>query len=295
MIDKYKTLSLLLVLAACNGGGGPVPFEDYCDQYSAVLCEAADKCDCLDGYSIDLCRTFIGADCRDEVEDPVNRGVMTYDAGQAGQCLVALQRILRDCSLDFDDYPDACDRFLSGTLPAGRPCDSDSECLSGLECYDDLCADMPGENQPCLSGDGCDSELDLYCGLDDICRRYKGAGQDCSTESWSCADDLYCDSRSDTCRPYLGQGESCEHDRYACGDDLYCSTASQVCRPYPSSGESCADSHEDCADDLYCDSDLICRPQKDAGAPCADDDECKSYDCIDGFCEQDEERECPFL
>jgi len=293
MNDRALLLASAALLAACNGGaGGPVAFGDYCTRYVDITCRAAEACDCLGTYSMDMCRLAMRMDCEDEVERPVSEGLMSYDAETAGRCLGDLKTVLGDCSLEGDDYPEACDSFLEGTVEAGQLCEDEEVCRPGLDCHNDLCTDLPGQGEGCLDGYVCES--DLYCGGDSLCHRYKSRGEGCETESWTCDDDLYCDSRSWTCEPYLGAGESCSHNSSACDDDLYCSSSTQTCLPYPASGESCAETYQ-CAEGFYCDADTVCREQKEGGEPCVDYDECLSGDCVDGLCEEGAMEGCPFL
>ncbi|MFH2007006.1 MAG: hypothetical protein ABI333_10515 [bacterium] len=288
--------ALLVAPSACSDntggpGGESVPFESYCDEWVAMACEVAAACDCLDGYSEALCRTYLITDCRDEVEAPVNAGRMAFDPQAAGQCIQQQWEIAHDCDLTGADWPQACDDMLVGQVPAGQYCDSDSECLTPLECYNDSCVDLPGEGQACLQGS---CETDHFCGVDDLCHRYRAQGQPCPEGDYACDDDLYCDSRTDTCEHYLASQADCSHASWACDDDLYCSMASQVCRPYPTAGLDCDDSEGECAEDLYCDEGYVCRLQQGAGAVCAQDQECLSWDCIDNLCEPDSENICLF-
>jgi len=269
-----------------------VAFEEYCSEYASITCSAADKCGCLGTYSVGLCETYMGMECSGEVEEPVERGVMAYDAGLGGACLRGLRTLLGDCSLEGDDYPEACDSMLTGLVPEGSLCEDDDECAGGLDCLGELCTDLPRSGEGCLDYT-CAS--DFYCGNDQVCHPYRGPGEDCSDGTWTCDDDLYCDTRTYTCAPYLGPGESCSHDRYACDDDLYCSYESQTCRTYPGSGQSCADSGGECQDGLYCDAGSICQPQRAGGEACTEDEQCLSWDCVEGFCEADDWGSCPFL
>lgn len=301
MTKKWVSgLTALLVCApgvGCGGdgggpGGAPVAFEQYCDEYAQMACEVARMCDCLEGYSEELCQTYLRLECVDEVEQPVNDGRVRYLPAEGGRCLADLWSVARDCTVsDNEDWPEACDRMLEGLVPAGQGCDGDAECLPGLECYGSQCTDMPGEGQPCLDGS---CETDHFCGVDDLCHRYRAAGQPCPEGDYACDDDLYCDGRTDTCAPYIGVGGDCAHDSYACDDDLYCSPSSQTCRPYPGAGQSCVDSGGDCAEDHYCDAAEICQPQRGSGASCAEDEECLSWDCIDNVCNDATEDTCPF-
>jgi len=222
----------------------------------------------------------------------VNNGRVQYLPNQGGQCLAGLYSVARDCQVDdFEDYPAACDLMLEGLVAAGQACDGDQECLDGLECYGDVCTDLPGEGQACLDGS---CEEDHFCGVDDLCHGYRASGQPCPEGDYACDNDLYCDTRSDTCAPYVGSGGDCAHDDYACDSDLYCSPASQTCRPYPVGDQSCDDSGGDCADDHYCDAAQLCQAQQGGGAACTEDEQCLSWDCIDNFCEPDSSDSCPF-
>lgn len=284
-------------LAACGGdgggpGGAPVSFERYCDEYAEMACGVAQTCDCLEGYSVELCQTFLRQECADEVEQAVNDGRVRYLPAQGGQCLAELYRVTQNCRVDDnEEYPASCDLMLEGLVPAGQGCDGDQECLPGLECFGDICTDMPGEGQPCLQGSCKD---DHFCGVDDLCHRYRAAGQPCPEGDYACDSDLYCDARSDTCAPYISRGGDCAHDNYACDSDLYCSPATQTCQSYPGSGQSCEDSGGDCTDDHYCDTGLVCQAQQGEGASCTGDEQCLSWDCVGSACEADSENSCPF-
>ena len=251
-------------VAACGGGGGPVAFGSYCDEYARITCNAAQRCDCLGGYTVEMCLAVMLPDCRDSVETPVNSGRMSYDAAEAGRCLSGVKSIIGDCSLEGDDYPASCDTMLVGNVPAGQECGEDGECRPGMKCRNDACAAMPGDGQPCLDGSECAG--DLYCGQDTQCHSHKG------------------------------RGENCAEGSRVCGDELYCSGASQTCQPYPGSGRSCVDSYGTCAGELYCDAaDRICREPMPAGSLCAGDEQCHSGDCAGGVCAEAAEGDCPFL
>jgi len=290
-------LVLCFALTACGDdaggpGGAPVPFARYCDEYAEMACGVAETCDCLDGYSVQLCQSFMRAECVDDVETPVNSGRVRYLSNQGGLCLAGLYSVARDCVVsDFEDWPVACDLMLEGLVPAGQACDDDQECLPGLECHGDVCTDMPGEGQACDQGS---CEEDHFCGADDLCHGYRVAGQPCPEGDYACDSGLYCDTRSDICAPYIGSGGDCAHDEYACDDDLYCSPASQTCRAYPGSGQSCDDSGGDCADDHYCDAAELCQAQQGAGGACTDDEQCLSWDRVGNLCEPDSPDSCPF-
>lgn len=289
--------SAVLGAIGCEEGGGPgdgpVAFEDYCGAYAEMTCQVASDCDCLEGYPISTCELYQSMDCRDEVEAPVNAGLMTYDAQSAGLCLQRLWAIAHDCSLEDADWPEACDAMLVGAVAENGACGGDDECLPGLECYGDRCIRLPTAGQTCHPDYGCASGH--YCGEDGLCHLYQGAGGPCPEGDLACDSGLYCDSRVDECAPYLGANESCAHASWACDSALYCSeSAGQVCRPYPGVGGDCADSYGSCVDGAYCGADDLCHAQKADGAECVEDEECLSWDCTDLTCEAESSSSCPF-
>jgi hypothetical protein len=176
-------LGVLLVarLPACGDdgggpGGAPVPFEQYCDEYAEMACEVARICDCLQGYSVELCQTFLRAECVDEVEQPVNDGRVRYLPDQGGQCIAGQWSVARDCRVDDDEgWPEACDQMLEGLTPAGQGCAD-----SGGTCADDH-----------------------YCDAAEVCRAQQGAGAPCTDDeqclSWDCVGDLCEPDTADSC------------------------------------------------------------------------------------------------
>ncbi|MBI2893289.1 MAG: hypothetical protein HYY06_07030 [Deltaproteobacteria bacterium] len=295
-------------LCACDqsrgGGGGddddsgPGGIDTYCEEWSDVLCAAAERCDCLDDFGADrsACLSYVEMECDEEIGEPVESGARAFQSAPAWTCLEGVESILADCSLKGADlYPDECDEILVGLRGAGDACESDGDCQEGLECPDDTCVRMPLEGDPCLPDDECAS--DHFCDADGTCREYRGPGGACP-EGWECDSDLYCDPRSGTCAPYLDAGEGCGHATWACGDDLYCASGSQSCAPYPREGESCADAGY-CDGDLWCDEESICQRPRGAGDECADGEQCSSYECEDGRCVgedlDEDESDCELL
>jgi len=289
-------LALALFPIACGGGStGPISVDDYCDEYADMICRAAERCDCLQGFTVEICHAYVRPGCVDEVEDPVNEGRYTYDASAAGQCLAELERAARDCSTEGDEWPESCDRMLQGALDAGDPCDDDDECRGALECHDDRCTALPRDGEACFADETCAE--DHYCGSDDSCHAYPQRGESCADSHGDCAgSDLHCTESTQTCQPYPRQGESCADSYGDCADDLYCTESTETCQPYPRQGESCADSYGDCDDGLYCDASSICRAQGGANAACSDDEQCLSWDCSGGLCApEDPDDICDFM
>ncbi|NMC72616.1 MAG: hypothetical protein GYA57_21520 [Myxococcales bacterium] len=282
-------------LAGCSDdGAAPVPFEQYCERYAGIACEFAQRCDCLAGATVEMCRLFVDGECADEVEAPVNAGRRSYDAEAAGGCLAGLQSLLRDCTLAEPQWPEDCDRMLVGTLAAGRSCESDADCVPGLECHARACTDMPDAGQACLAGADCAEGL--YCGDDEVCHAPQGVGGPCPEGNEACADDLYCDLRTSLCAAPLARGEACRHANAVCVEGLYCAVAAGTCEPLPAAGGDCVESSGQCAEGLYCDGDSgTCRERLPAGAACTADDQCASDDCTGGVCIADPGGTCPLF
>jgi hypothetical protein len=279
-----------------SGGGpgsGPVAFEDYCTAYAKMSCEIARDCDCLEGYTIEMCQTYQQMDCSDSVEAPVNSGRVTFDPISAGNCLHQMWSIARDCSLDDLEELTGCETLLVGTVAENGACDGSEECLPGLSCLGDVCLRLPTEGQACHPDYGCASGN--YCGEDDLCHGYQGSGGPCPEGDQACGSGLYCDDRVSQCAPYLGASESCAHASWACGSGLYCSDAAgETCRPYPGNGGDCADSSGSCADGYYCGTDDLCHGELADGSPCTDDEQCRSYDCTGDVCAAETADVCLF-
>ncbi|MBN1771970.1 MAG: hypothetical protein JXB32_11945 [Deltaproteobacteria bacterium] len=291
----WSVVACLVPLAAAGCGdeaSAPVTFEQYCARYAELTCEFAERCDCLAGGTVELCRLYMDGECADEVEEPVNAGRRSYDAAAAAGCLAGLQALLGDCALDDVDWPADCDRMLVGLLAAGASCESDADCVPGLECHSGACTDLPGNGEACLAGAYCADNL--YCGNDELCHAPQGVGGPCPEGNEACGDDLYCDLRTSTCASYLAQGESCRHANAVCIDGLYCAVVAGTCEPLPGVGGDCADSSGACAEGLYCDgAGHVCRELLADGAACTDDGQCRSDDCTGGVCVADPGGSCP--
>lgn len=278
---RSYVLAVAVTVAGCSGSG-PVALEDFCARYAEILCDAAERCDCLSAAEAAYCPTFLAGECEDDVVTPVDSGRRGYDEVAAGECLDSFSSVVRDCSAEGDSLSDACDRMLVGLIPEGQGCEGDDECQPGLECHDSACTEMPGAGETCLQTLYCAE--DLFCADDGRCEAPRGSGRPCPEGDEACGDDLYCDSVTSTCQPPLSVGESCAADSWACGEGLYCPETSQLCTKLPGAGGDCEPSSGECAAGLYCDATARCQPLKDAGEACGEDAECLSDECPDGTC-----------
>jgi len=195
-----------------SSGTTPIPLsvsvEDYCGRYADILCDAARECSCLFGATEKRCVSFHTGLCLENIEEPVLDGRMSYDAGEAGNCLRAIETLIADCSLEGDDHhPASCDDMVVGLLDAGSPCVDDMHCRPGLECPEETCLEMPAVGQPCLEPGFCAS--DNYCGEDLLCHGFLGPGGPCAADLDAfCDDDLYCGDAG-TCERLVADGGSC--------------------------------------------------------------------------------------
>ena len=305
-MHQHRTRRIFLLtaaatcLAACPGGGAlsasaePVALEAYCEKFAEMTCAVAASCSCLDGIPLSYCHSFQHADCVGDVEEPVSAGRRGYDAALAGECLLELEAIISDCSLDDAYWPAACDAMLPPRVAAGGACESNGDCLGGLDCHEELCAALPTEGLACLSGGTCAD--DHFCDAANVCRRERGPGQPCPEGGVACADGLYCNPLDATCEPYLLAGQACAHATYACASELYCSPATSTCRPYPGLNEDCIDASGSCRQGLFCDAGGTCRSEFPAGGSCAESSQCQSGSCVANVCEPPSEPDaCPFL
>lgn len=292
-------LPVLLVtvpgLTAC-GSEGPIPFEQFCSKKATALCDAAKRCGCMNELTLpaySFCTDMVLGDCEDEVEVPVNGGLMTYDENKAGLCLAGLKSNVADCALKDDDYPEECDTMLMGSLARGTKCEDSDHCEAPMECRDN-CILLPGEGEGCYQGWEC--RENFFCdGMENRCRALKDVGGDCQyMGDGVCLDELYCDGRNGVCAAMLKAGESCDHAYYGCDEGLYCPYAS-VCTPYPEAGEACNESNWVCADGSFCSEDGICEKRKPTGAECRQGSQCETGDCEDEKCAAENNVECPFL
>ena len=286
MLVAAATVACVGGRGAGGGGGGlsaaPIPLDQYCNRWAEMVCRIADDCGCLTQFGVgaDGCAVFVRADCVDEVETPVSAGARSFRPDEAGRCVAGVRAVVSDCTIDgADEVPAACDELLVGVRAQGEACESDGDCVPGLECIDTVCGRRPVEGEAC--GDaGCASEH--FCGDDGLCRRYRGEGGACPEGSRACDGQLYCDERTQTCEPYLGRGESCGHAPGACDSDLTCAE-DQTCQPYPGTGESCRPSGV-CAGDLFCDGEGVCRAPRGEAEACTEPRQCASVECQDGAC-----------
>ena len=267
MIGRQKFI-LLISLAVVmqigcpeNGDFWPsLPLESYCVRYVDSACTAAVRCGCVEEAEKNLCVIYLKTECDREIESTSQSGRYKYDGSEASHCLWAIHRVISDCSLVGDDWPEACGRMFYGIVPEGGACDSDSECARGMACYADLCTVMPSVGEGCFAGD-------------------------------DCREDLFCDADG-ACRPPVGVGGFCPEGDIACEEDLYCSPTYGDCQRYPGNGESCDDSGGSCRDEYYCDRTRVCRPTKTEGQACEGDEECRSDECEELVCLKEEESIC---
>lgn len=212
---------------------------------------------------------------------------------------------------DYDSYPAVCVR------PGleGDACTSDYDCQGLLGCIQSICRGPAGLGETCYAGEdygdlmfACDTGL--HCDVDIIqretigtCRPKKSAGAECIFY-FECVPYLLCigveidpvtqEPTPGQCGQPLDAGAQCNTELGIpeCDYDSYCDEQTGVCTAFPVLGDPCVyDEEPEClGNDLYCDSldwgvPGTCREQKDNGESCQHYEECKSWECINGTCQ----------
>ncbi len=145
---------------------------------------------------------------------------------------------LPDCAPELDcGSSDVC----VARHPIGGVCDGASDCLEGLVCINDVCANPLQEGDTC-SGSQCDFSKGLYCdNASSTCEPYpvNGLGEDCGLISTTpvafafCSGDLYCTAEmpnKGVCAERGDVGESCnasdptspDPSDHTCKQPMYC-------------------------------------------------------------------------
>jgi hypothetical protein len=265
----------VVVLSACGGGSGPIPLSQLADEVASAECAAEARCNEISDQA--ACRQAFPVDIS-QLEADVATGKVIYDANAAGACLHALAALScsRSALLGGVDG-DACDRTFTGTLSAGSPCFSSSECVSG-SCEIGIC----DPSVTCCAG---------QCAAQDV---VAGIGQPCGTGTTTCQDGAYCQFTGGTavCTAKAAAGQPCQGFG-ECASGLWCRTqtlgvGTGTCARLPATGQPCDEQNLPC-DSIGdgCGPGGVCVPRVGAGGPCAGDGNCRSdttCDLVTGKC-----------
>ncbi len=212
-----------------------------CDDLASGACARLDAC----GRAIVAMRFGAPGGCRAVLREvcliDATAPAASVDAGDVSDC--ARRAPTLSCrDLAEADPASAC--RWKGLVPAGFPCGSHAQCMSGV-CERDgpcgLCARVRGLGSEC-SGEGEGCEPDLVC-FDDICLQPGRIGEGCSARP--CQEGLTCLNKQ--CRPLGGTGSVCEDSDDCRRDDgLFCfkkddGQVNGVCQPVRNArmGQAC--------------------------------------------------------
>jgi hypothetical protein len=301
-------LLVLVLVAACSGGGHPsefgtVPIEDVNTDAKRAICEFETRC----GQSPDVA-TCMGANVPISLgfdADMVNAiaaGKVIFDATKYGQCLDALAAESCDRTSQSARYmPDACAEAITGTVPYGEACQLNAECMSQVcnlvppcanGCCTGTCVGGSIRQVDLAIGESCNSERTCVAGTycNGVCTALKPAGAACGGDD-QCGYGLACSMSSATCAPLPAVGQPCP-DRKCRDVGTHCDT-SGTCVKDGLPGDSCT-AIADCASMFYqglgayfgyagsavpaarfiCDANAQCAVGPELGATCSDTTSC---------------------
>jgi hypothetical protein len=305
--------------AGGGGGGGGVVTDAAAARRScdALLSAAIDAyVRCYGGTRELYTRLFDAPSLCGEFEQGVRDGKRAYYSASGTQCTTRL----RGSSCDFfGDELEVCQLALGGLVAPGGACREDEcgpgtfcqrsgdsctgsclnlaasgescavqRCASGLECVAEVCVAPAGLGDACEWSGQC--ARDLYC-ADQRCANRKSAGSPCGGGS-ECARGLSCagPDGARACREPKKIGEACAagHDECVIG---YC-TSSGRCQAPAEAGQPCGEVSGN-VERVTCLGRCLtpdesregrCVDPRPAGAACTADEECDSYDCVQGTC-----------
>lgn len=186
------------------GGGGELALEAYNQALASAVCGKLFEC-CPAGVPPFItdqpsCEALIAGFALESAQVGLDNMFLTYDAGNAGACIPALQQAFGavDCA-DFNiDDPaalaglDVCGRVLAGQQGNGAPCEVDQ-----------------GMGTTVSSSEYCQDGLVCVAGT---CQPPAANGQACDTFEANCAEGLYCSAATSTCAAPVGEGQPCDED-----------------------------------------------------------------------------------
>jgi hypothetical protein len=263
MLRTLGAVSIVVsgVAIGCSGHGGGLSPSQYTAEAAQALCDYEVRC----GLFADQagCLAF-GQTAPDATLQPLlDSGKATFDGVAAQACLDAISTVPCDqTQMAARVVPDACSRFVRGTVAMGGACEQNAECQSGA-------CDVPDCGSACCSG---------TCGA---AQAPGGSGDPCATRA--CDAGLACSTASDTCVPLAGSGAGCTLPS-DCDYGLGC--AGGICQPLPAVGQPCAAGQ--CADvGAVCNASGTCVMLGLPGAPCTTAADCSPYatcDVANGTC-----------
>lgn len=155
----------------------------------------------------------------------------------------------------------------------GQPCSEVADCVTGLRCINNLCAERGGEQADCSVSDDC---LVGFVCINNKCNVRGGENATCTVAD-DCQAGLIC--KNNKCTVPADEGEPCTTVN-DCKDGLVCKD--RKCVLLVDKGGKCETS-ENCKEGLYCKSGK-CAEKLSIGAKCVEDTDCYSEHCSDEKC-----------
>lgn len=300
-----------------GGTSGGVSLVDVPPQIAAAACNAASTClgplftTLLNASS---CESQITKSIEQGdfslVPDAVAAGTVLYDASKLSACLDAIRN--SGCGFIGTRLSVLCADALHGTVKSGdtckfngqcapglfcqmnqcpgvctslyaqgHACNTDDECMSGLQCNDTgTCAPSASFDVTGANGAACDPSAARFCQTGLVC-----ALASFNPAQWKCEQP----ATGSTCHLAIPEG---------CPSGQYCKITSTsidgTCTALPAIGSACADRYPNdtnpvCPVDSIC-SMGTCKAYASLGSPCAANEECYSKVCRSGTCAA---TECP--
>jgi hypothetical protein len=271
-----RLLASILLLCGCpdntNNNGGITTFSDYQQRSAGVICLYFIRCGIYSPSQANACEAAFNTELSSkQVYDPdqaVAAGRLAFDSAAAKSCLDAISSLGCDITSLFKlDSNSACQSTLKGLVPAGKPCQSTTECTNGF-CQGSSATGCPGT---CVAfaatGASCATAL---CAKSDFCKNSicvaRGSQGAACTSTSECVDGLSCSNS--TCGAAAAEGAPCSGIE-GCQTGLYCDSfgGSSTCKKPLQTGGSCIVSFQ-CADGLRCSSAGTCQAIADVGQSC---------------------------
>lgn len=240
-----------------DGNAAAIPQGEFPTKAANLLCDSLANCCHSSGFAVDV------DGCKQEYVTRLSTTLskldpqkVQYDAQAAGDCLAAVQSVIRCGDVEGPDAP-VCDEVLRGQVQLGQPCSGSDECQQQTGKPRARCTSEDDVAPPVCTSEsrtawqrGTMGEACSRTCLEDDCDGSSAPLQNPGTgeaplpqTSVACyrSDGLYCDQG--TCARTLGVGLACQDDA-ACSGNVFCDFNTQACVAPRAEGEPCdADSH----------------------------------------------------
>jgi hypothetical protein len=232
----------LCLIALVTVGCGIGSYDEFRDKLATRWCARQVRCGEIGGseqgthcsVSIALLLTQRGAV---DVPSSIGAGREQFHPDNASWCLDAVDHAPCDLVTGTAAIIDKCNGVVTGTVPNGKTCWGDDECIGGVCVNPDcggVCMPYANPGDPCVKTGGtpdvtCDPSVH-YCADDGTCQHKGVEGATC-TDDVQCLFDLQCVVGH--CGPpaRVQDGNVCGTNEPPCDDSLYCNANGERHRP----------------------------------------------------------------